>query len=596
MRKFILSSPPLAGGLAVFALAAFASPVAADDARSADVTYTRDIAPIMLSNCAQCHRPGAAAPMSLLSYDETRPWAKSIKTSVQSRQMPPWGADTKPGVFHNDLLLTSAQIENIVRWVDAGAPMGDPAAMPPAPTFPESWHLGEPDYVIELDEIDVPADGPDYFPNIRVVFDIPDDKWVAKAEVLPGNTQVLHHVVGFLGEFGMNGDGSMGASDESQKSAREARRNGQRLEREGLMNGDRPRRSSRGGAGDFTPEIPIIWAVGSPPIVYPDGMGRQIPAGSPMTINMHYHPNGSPQKDRTKIGFWWGEGEMKKAINTAFAGTMTFKIPANTPDHRLDASYIFDEDARIVSYFPHMHMRGKSMKYTATYPDGRKEVLLDVPRYSFNWQWFYYPIEPQVMPKGTRIDIEARYDNSDGNPFNPDPNKVIGFGEGSDQEMMFGVVEYIVEEGVRPKPVNPKEKVARILASVPRGEGYEVQLKMGMMSLPTALHLPRQGAGTWYFPFGSQMMTSQVRDLVWTGDKFAMNMEMMGTSMVIKATGEITPDGKIKGDFDLSGLDLPEDARRFAMQGFEGKLVSEGEVASAPASPEAAKTGLPFAP
>lgn len=516
-------------------LALMAGVASADDSARADrPTFAENVAPILFSNCVSCHRSGESAPMPLTSYAEARPWAKSIKNAVQSRDMPPWDANPAHGAWKNDISLDEAEIATISDWVDGGAPEGDSAKTPALPAYTEGWQLGEPDFVIDLDEVQVPADGPDIFPNLNAKIDIPADRWVRAVEVRPGNKDVLHHVVVFMTN---------------------------------IMKG-----------GGFVPDFLVVWAVGTPPAVYPEGIGREVSRGSQVIVNMHYHPNGVAQTDRTRIGLYFGEGEMNKVLTGQFAGNVNFAIPPKVEDHVVTASYRIDEDIDVISFFPHMHQRGKSMKYTVTYPDGSGEVLLEVPKYDFNWQWFYYPENPVRLPEGSRIDLEAHYDNSSGNPNNPDPTAEITFGEGSNDEMMFGAYEFVAAEGRAPRPVDLNQKVAGILSTVPQESAYKVSLSLGFLEVPTAFVLPREGEGIWHFPIGRQLMEIPIRNIAWEGDAFTAEVDFLGRRGG-KIKGVVNGNG-LKGEFDLQSMgmeDLPfvgGDQTRvtsmFRIAGFEG--------------------------
>lgn len=478
------------------------------------VTFTKDVAPILYQNCVSCHRPGEVAPMALRTYDEVRPWAKAIRDVVSSRKMPPWFADPNHGTWANDARLTDEQVAVILNWVDNGSPRGNPDDLPELPHFPDGWQLGEPDFVIELPEIDVPATGPDYFPDLQVTVDIPEDRWVRAVEVRPGNRAVNHHVV----LFAAGGGGA------------------------GMMNG-----------GFF--DVLAVWAVGTPPTQYPEGMGRWVRKGQRLMTNMHYHPNGQPAKDQTNVGLYFGKGELKKEITAALAGDMTFQIPARAKDYELRSSYFIDQDIHVVSFFPHMHLRGKSMSLTAHYPNGRQEVLLNVPQYDFNWQLFYYPKELKPLPKGTRVDIVAKYDNSADNPNNPDPDRPVGFGVQTTDEMMFGLFEFVAAEGVRPKPVSDESRVNALLSSLPRDEVYAVNLNFLGRSTPTALHLPRQGDGAWYIPLMRQFITVAVKNIRWDGDNvqfdFALRFGQIGGDFTAK--GAVAEDGRLTAEIILPG-------------------------------------------
>ena len=391
-----------------------AAPVAA-----ADVTFSRDVAPILNQHCVGCHRPGEIAPMSLMTYREARPWARSIARVVASRQMPPWFADPDHGEWANDPSLPEDEIDAIVAWVDGGAQAGDPALLPEPPTFTEGWQLGEPDYVIELPPVTVPADGPDLFLNQFVTIDIPERRWIRAVEFRPGAPRVNHHQLAFKADFtGMVEDGVPLTPKEALRAS-----------------------GSVDGRGYFN--VLAMWGAGTAPTEFPEGAGRWLEPGAVVVMNQHYHPNGEEQTDRTLIGLHFGEGELRSEIQAVIAGEMDFLIPAGASDHRVEYRHEIVRDSMIVSYLPHMHLRGKRMSYTAQFPDGDSELLLEVPEYDFNWQLFYYPKRPTLVPAGTVIEIVAVYDNSEANPNNPDPTRDVAFGLQSTDEMMFGFFELV---------------------------------------------------------------------------------------------------------------------------------------------------------
>jgi mono/diheme cytochrome c family protein len=465
--------------VAALALARHARLVAADSP-----TFTRDVAPILYARCVGCHRAGEVAPMSLLTYEDARPWARSIKARVVSRQMPPWQADPHVGAFANDPRLTDAQIATIAQWVDAGAPQGDPKDLPAPPAFTEGWQLGEPDQIIELPEVQIPATGADYFPTPALTPDIKEDRWLRAVEIRPSNRQVAHHVVIFSAN-----PASFFAPTSS-----------------GLL------------------DVLGVWAVGTPATVYPQGTGRWLRKGEMLRTNLHYHPNGTPQLDRTRIGLYFGKGELKKEVVSAVAGNVTFQIPAGNPNFELRSVYIVDQDVTVVSLFPHMHLRGKDMTMTATYPGGRQETLLSVPAYDFSWQMFYYPKTRVRLPKGTRIDLLAHYDNSAANKNNPDPTKPITFGEASaTSEMMFGVVEFTADAGVSPMPSTPRSRMELLAKSFPADASFLIDLPFTTPPQPAVLHVPRNGAGGFYTIAGGVILPAPVANLVWVENTFVFN-------------------------------------------------------------------------
>jgi len=496
-------------------------------------TFTRDIAPLFYKNCTGCHRPGEIAPMSLLTYEEARPWVKSIRQKVVAREMPPWKADPAHGRFSNDISLSAEEIDTITRWIDAGAPRGAPSDLPPQPKATEGWQLGEPDYVINLPVVDVPAEGSDFFPDLDVKLDLPEDRWVSAVEIRPGDRRALHHVVVFLNNAPAN-------------------------------------------QGAIIPDFLSVWAVGTPPSVYPPTMGREIARNASLRMNMHYHSYGEPTSDQTRIGLHFGEGEMTKVINGQFAGTVNFAIPPHAEDYQVNARFVADEDMDIVSFFPHMHTRGKSMKYTAVYPDGRKEVLLNVPHYDFNWQWFYYPQSPVRIPEGTAIELEAHYDNSEANPNNPDPSIQVTFGEATYNEMMFGAFEFIPTVGREPAPINVAAKIDRILATHDPQTAYKVQVDLTRMNLTSGMVIPASGDGTWYIPFGRSLFEVPLSNIVWDGTNFRADLVLLGRAGV-SINGSLSQDGSIQGVFDTTASEAGEAQPAFTgvfqPKSFAGKRV-----------------------
>ena len=376
--------------------------VAALAAPAPKVTFTKDVAPIFYSRCVECHRPGEIAPMSLLTYESARPWAKSIREKVSARVMPPWHADPKYGKFENDPSLSAKEIETIVAWADSGAPKGNDKDMPAAPKFTDGWTIGQPDVVFEMPEAHaVPAEGVVPYLYFTMPTNFTEDKWIQALEIRPGNRAVVHHVIAFATAPGTNGRGQGGEGG-----------------------------SGRGQLGGITPN--------KTGVVFSPGTGRLIKAGSNIVFQMHYTPNGTAVKDRTRIGLVFSKEPPKQILVTGNAMNFAFRIPAGDPNYEVVASKTFNEDTTITSFMPHMHFRGKDFTYTATYPDGRSEILLSVPKYDFNWQLTYKLKEPLTLPKGTKLTCVAHFDNSPGNKYNPDPSKEVKWGDQTWEEMMIG--------------------------------------------------------------------------------------------------------------------------------------------------------------
>ena len=497
--------------------AAMASRPPAIATAAPEVTFTRDVAPILHARCVVCHRPGEVAPMALLSYQDARPWARAIKDKVVARQMPPWFADPAIGAFANDPRLSAEEIATISRWVDAGAPQGDPKDMPAPPRFAEGWQLGEPDMVIELPEVRIPATGTDFFPTPSLTLDLKEDRWIRAIEIRPSNRAITHHSVIFSANLSAM--------------------------------------SALSSSGMF--DVLGVWAVGTPPTVYPEGTGRWVRKGQMLRTNLHYHPNGTPQVDRTRVGLYFGKGEMKKEVAAALAGNVTFSIPPNEPNFELRSVYMVDQDINIVSFFPHMHLRGKDMKMTATFPDGRQQTLLNVPAYDFNWQLFYYPKTKVPLPRGTRVDLVAHYDNSAANKHNPDPSKAVTFGEASTtSEMMFGMFEFTADAGVSPKPSTERERMEALVASLPADSSFLIDLPFGPRGLPAVLHLPRTGAGAFYTQVLGVILPQPVANLQWEGNTFRFNTLLRILNPAggfYTVTGTIGDDGTVSGKLQRLG-------------------------------------------
>lgn len=481
---------------------------------AADVTFTRDVAPILHAKCVSCHRPGEAAPMPLRTFSETRPFARAIKERVVSRKMPPWPADRAVGAFVNDPSLSDAEIATIATWVDSGAAQGDPAQMPALPQFTDGWQLGEPDLIVDLPEINVPATGGDLFPLPDVVVNMAEDRWVRAVEIRPSNRQVAHHAVLFAGGNGL------------------------------LQNAN-------------PANVLAVWAVGTPPTVYPEGTGRWLRKNQVIATNLHYHPNGTATTDRMKVGFYFGKGELKKEVATAVAGNVTFEIPPRATNYEMRGVYVADQDISVVSFFPHMHLRGRDMKMTATFPDGRRQVLLSVPGYDFNWQLFYYPRDPITLPRGTRVDVVAHYDNSSANRANPDPGLAVRFGETTADEMMFGTFEFVPIDGVSPiKPPNDSLRIDVIAKQLPAESTYLMTVPFVFRQMPTAITLPRSGDGVWYLtPRPAIVIDVPVTNITWSGNAFTFTtvVQVGGLGGRLNGSGEIAEDGTVRGEFTLPG-------------------------------------------
>ncbi len=379
--------------------------LAANTSSPSKPTYAKDVAPIIFNRCVECHRAGEAAPMALTNYRETRPWAKAIKTAVLSRRMPVWLADASHDHFRNDRRLSQAEIDTIAAWADTGAPEGDASKTPKLPQFAEGWNIGKPDQVFEMaEEFEVPKEGVVPYKYFTVPSGFTEDRWIQAAEIRPSKRSVVHHVIIFVQEPGKANAG--------------------------------------GGAGQ---NLLTGFAPGEQPLILEPGMAKLVKAGSTFRFQMHYTPDGKDSyKDRTKFGLRYAkEAPVRQAI-TANAINFAFKIPPHADNHEVKSSWTAKSDVEIAGFMPHMHVRGKDFKYTVVYADGRQEVILNVPRYDFNWQLGYDLKKPLKLAKGDRIDCVAHFDNSANNKYNPDPTKEVKWGDQTWEEMMIGWFTYTV--------------------------------------------------------------------------------------------------------------------------------------------------------
>ena len=369
--------------------------IAAALASAADlpVTFHKDVRPILENRCQGCHRPGEAAPMSLVTYKDVRPWAKAIRGAVLSGKMPPWHADPRYGRFSNNLSLAPGEKEMLVAWIDAGAPEGDSTGAPTPRAFAAGWRIPEPDVVFEIPQpFNIPARGILDYQYFSVPTRFTEDQWVEMAEVRPTERSVVHHAIVMV----------------------EPR--------------DGPRKQ----------EYLAGYAPGMTPQIWKPGQARLIKAGSVLVFEMHYTANGQPARDRTRIGFVFARKPVTERIVTLRAAAYGFLIPPGEADYRVDAADTIEEAVYLVGMRPHMHLRGKSFVFRAVYPNGETETLLNVPRYDFAWQPYYYLETPKLLPRGTRIECTAVFDNSSNNPYNPNPAAAVVWGHQSWDEMMIG--------------------------------------------------------------------------------------------------------------------------------------------------------------
>jgi hypothetical protein len=439
---------------------------ASDVKSKAAVTFTKDVAPIIYKNCAGCHKPNDIGPMSLLTYKEARPWARSIKEKVATRAMPPWSADPGHGDFSNDTRLSQSDIDTIVAWVDQGAKEGNSRDLPAMPAFSDQWEIGKPDVVLSMPrEHEISGQGSDDYIYFRVPTNFTEDKWIQAAEFRPGNKRVVHHAVVFIETPEMIAMAKASARRRGQPVEGEQapsvfegsghqifQKDGtlRRVKSEAPVIDDGCSVSHGGSLGGGTGgALLCVYAPGRNADIWPEGTAKRVPAGSNLIFQMHYSKTtGNTEKDRTSLALVFARKPVEKMILSQDVTNFFFQIPAGAENHEASACYTFARDVQLVSYMPHMHVRGKSMKYEVIYPDGRRETLLQVSHYNFNWQTLYKLKKPLAVPKGTRMVVTASFDNSSKNKYNPDPKRTVRFGEPTYDEMLVGFVDYLTD---RPK-------------------------------------------------------------------------------------------------------------------------------------------------
>jgi len=429
-------------------------------------TFAKDVAPIMFAKCANCHRPGEVAPMSLLSYSDARPWAKAIKAKVMAREMPPWGANphlTLP--MRNDVSLSDQEIQVMAAWADAGAPRGNDADLPPAPTFTEGWTYGrEPDYILEMPvEFDIPAEGELGVQTFFSKIPFTEDKFAEVLEMRPSNRAVVHHSGVFVVDIPEGSqivDGRLVGPD--GKPFMERTESGLPKTETGALP----------GASKL-----LSWVPGRGLDVHRANVGKRIPAGKYLNWQIHYNPTGKPEKDRSRLGIWFNkvpvthellirqagdpmatdkkglslyraegkEVEYKADTASTRRSRTTPNIPPYVESWSLIGITAVTEPITLYAMSPHMHLRGKSLRWIIVYPDGREQTILDVPKFDFNWQFNYELKEPLRIPAGSKILGIGVYDNSVKNRWNPAPHLPVYWSEQSWDEMYQAFTEYTVD-------------------------------------------------------------------------------------------------------------------------------------------------------
>lgn len=417
------------------------------------VTYSNQIARIVQARCVQCHRPGQIAPFALTSYKDVSSWAENMREVIDNQRMPPWNANPQYGEFSNDARMSVAEKQLISNWIDNGCPEGDPSQLPAPATFAEGWRIPKPDLVVKMPKpFKVPATGIVDYKYFIVDPGFKHDVWIKAAEGKPSNRSVVHHMVLCY---------------------------------------------MPPGQAEPDPADPLLKAVASsgpgiPALVTPEGYARRIPAGSKLVFQMHYTPNGTEQTDQSEAGLVFADpATVKKEMQIGAVINFQFQIPPGAADYRVEGEDKFEHDTLLYALIPHMHLRGKAFRFIAAYPDGHSEILLDVPKYDFNWQNIFQLTRPRLMPKGSLLRCVAHFDNSENNLVNPDPTKPVHFGEQTFDEMMVGMYYYaLADQNLtlgKPRGQKGERRSAKVVRPQPGRDSGKNSLSGGAVG-PVAAH------------------------------------------------------------------------------------------------------------
>ncbi|MBX3412542.1 MAG: hypothetical protein KF708_07630 [Pirellulales bacterium] len=398
-------------------LLALSTPASTDE-----VTFCRDIAPILWTHCVECHRPGQVAPFSLTTYQDAAKRAAHLVDVTQSRRMPPWKVDPSIRHFLGERRLSKAELDLLERWAKADTPEGSPADLPPLPSFHDGWQLGEPDLVLEMpEEFEIPPDGENLFRWFAIPVNLPDDRMVSAVEFQPGNPQIVHHSLIFFDVTGAA----------TRLDARDPQ----------------PGYESFGGPGFLPAGFLGSWSPGYSARFLPEQSGIWLPRQAVVALQMHYSPTGKTERDRSRIGLHLAErGTAIHPVTTLPVMNNSFEIPAGDAAYAVHASFVLPVDGTVIGLNPHMHYLGKKMRVTAIAPDGNVVPLIAIDDWDFNWQDKYQLREGIPLPKGTSLEVEAIYDNSADNPVNPhSPPEIVKYGQKSTDEMCLAGVQVVLE-------------------------------------------------------------------------------------------------------------------------------------------------------
>jgi len=411
---------------------------------AATPTFNKDVLPVLQARCQECHREGEIGPMAFTSYKEVRPWAKAIREVVRSRKMPPWFADSAYGHFSNDRSLTQQEIDTLAAWADAGAPEGSPKDAPSRRSWPTGWAIPKPDMVVSMPTaFDVPLNGTVDYQYIVVPTGLTEDKWVRIVEARPSARAVVHHIVVYIREPDskwLRGEAQPGIPFVPPRKTPDGKP-----------------RNDIGGAGS---DILTIYTPGNIPDTFKPGQAKLIKAGSDLVFQMHYTANGkAAASDKSSVAMIFANERPAERVLTLALANDKFVIPPGDGNYKVTTSAELPNSGTLLSFFPHMHVRGKAFEYKLTQPGEEQKTLLKVPNYNFNWQLTYRLEQPIELKEGAKMDMAAWFDNSANNPFNPDPKAEVRWGEQSWEEMMIGFFDVAVPSNVDKRNFFRKKQV-----------------------------------------------------------------------------------------------------------------------------------------
>ncbi len=405
--------------------------VAADTPQKVDPppTFYRDVVPILQQHCQTCHRAGEIAPFSLVTYKESKSWAQAIKKATQSREMPPWFADPRFGKWADDPSLTPEEVATLAKWADAGALAGDPHDAPPAKNWPLGWNIPQPDVVIRMPKaVPIPAHGEVDYTYEIVPTGFTTDRWIQMSQIRPTSPEYVHHAVVYIRP--PDSKWLHGAPVGVPFTAND-------------LSDPVQRRNAHWTDTDML----LVYAPGSSPDEWADGMAKFVPAGSDLVFQMHYTTNGNAGSDQTAAGIVFAKAAVTKRVMTLQLTNSSFLIPPHADNFRVEVQGTLPNDSILLNFFPHMHLRGKRFEYNIIHADGTVETLLRV-NYDFHWQLSYRLAEPRFLKAGTKLQAVAWFDNSENNPHNPDPDAMVKWGDQTRDEMMVGFFDVAVPAGI----------------------------------------------------------------------------------------------------------------------------------------------------